>query len=293
MTFCPKCGKPSKGFCKGCKPKVVKKLSTINLEICAGCGKVKQHTWSKFKDADTGIRSIIKKKTKEEVEYEIPEHKKNPGIRLKIEYSGDIVKGEVSILYSLCTECKKKTGDYYEGWLMIRNPNKDIMDFLKKYVNTRYKVKSPNGFDVKVIDKKKAMTLGRKLQQQFGGILKISPKIHTRDCQTSKDVYRVNVSFEAFTFKAGDVIAVKNKVIHTTKLGKVVHGNNLLTGKKEALVPKDYEVLKKTKTKVSKVYPEIEVLDPEDYQSVCIKNKKDVKANENVVVVFKNGYYIV
>src|SRR3989338_7639853 len=72
--------------------------------------------------------------------------------------------------------------------------------------------------------------------------------------------------------------------------GKRVVGENLLSGKKEGVdAKKGLEKLKTYKTRVSAVYPELEVINPEDYQSIVVSNPKVKYVNEKVLTVFYNG----
>jgi NMD protein affecting ribosome stability and mRNA decay len=52
-------------------------------------------------------------------------------------------------------------------------------------------------------------------------------------------------------------------------------------------------VLKPVKTTVSKLEPQIEVLDPDTYQSVPVENSKKLKLGEKVKVVKDKGLFYV
>ncbi len=195
-----------------------------------------------------------------------------------------------------------KTGQYFEGILQLRNPSKEVVEFIeeqypkmkkkKVYVTKIKKVKG--GFDYYITSKKYIQSFGRKLRQHFGGILKISPQLFSRDRQTSKDIYRVNVLLKLYGFKKGDILKINNKIIKVTSLDKKVTGTNLTTNKKTTFKIEDYKVLKKYKTTVCKIKPHIEVLHPETYENIEPKNKISVKLGEKVKVVLdKDDIYLI
>jgi len=128
------------------------------------------------------------------------------------------------------------------------------------------------------------------LQEKFGGTLKVSPQHFSQDRQTSKVIYRVNVYYEAPDYRIGDVLQIANKLLHVKKVGKTVSGPDLRTGKRLNVKLKDYKVLKPIKTTVTKIHPNLEVMD-ENFQSVPVQNKKDVKHGEKVKIINDNGSY--
>ena len=91
------------------------------------------------------------------------------------------------------------------------------------------KEKVRNGIDFYVTSKRYLQNLGKKLQNCFGGELKVSSRLFTRDRQTSKDVYRVNVLFRLPRFKKDDIIELKGNKIKVINIGKKVFGKNIKT----------------------------------------------------------------
>jgi nonsense-mediated mRNA decay protein 3 len=155
--------------------------------------------------------------------------------------------------------------------------------------------KQPNGLDLTISDQKKIQKLGNELKENFGGILKISPRLHTKDKQTSKEIYRVNVFYEMPDYKVGDILKIDNKLILISGIRKNIIGKNLVSMKKISIEMKnkEYSILKSRETTVSKVYPRLEVLDPETFQSVKIENSKKVKLGEKVKVVNDSGRFYI
>ena len=314
MRFCPGCGtkiKKNERYCLDCKPKENLNVGKINLKICSSCHKyLHKNKWNKFENLEGAIISVtrdsIKGSTKDlNFKPILEKFDINPGIKRKfeVEISRDndlfIVPGKLEISY--CDNCAKQQGDYFEGVLQLRNVNDKIIDFIKDYLKNNNvfiskESKQPNGYDITVSDKKKIQNLGSMLHKKYGGTLKISPRLHTRNKQTSKDVYRVNVYYESPNYKVGDVIKVENKLIFIAGIKKNIIGKDLPTGKNMSvdLSNKEYEILIPKKTTVSKIHPNVEVLDPETYQSIPVQNSKKVKQGEKVKIVNDHGlFYII
>ncbi|MBW2978438.1 hypothetical protein KY331_06345 [Candidatus Woesearchaeota archaeon] len=139
-------------------------------------------------------------------------------------------------------------GQYYEGILQLRNPSKDVFEFLKELVGEREKVnivkeeKIANGFDLYFDNQRYMISIGRKLQKRFGGELKITRKLFTLNKISGKRVYRVNVLFRLPSFKVGDVINFKGKEIKVKAIGNKIFGFEIDTGKKISVAYKDIKI---------------------------------------------------
>jgi len=90
---------------------------------------------------------------------------------------------------------------YYEGTLQLRNPNKEVINFIKNQFKNNEKVhiakheKLKTGIDFYISSNRFLLSLGKKLKKSFKGELKTSRKLHSKNKITSKDVYRVTVCF--------------------------------------------------------------------------------------------------
>ena len=132
------------------------------------------------------------------------------------------------------------------------------------------------------------------LQKEFGGILKISPQLFSKSHLTSKDLYRVNVSFRLLDVKKGEVIKIDEKVVKITSIDKKIRGIDLLTAKKKNFDLKErYKKLETAETVVVKTKPKLEVLHPETYQSTTLENPVVTKKEKVVVAVDGNKLWLV
>ncbi|MBN2422416.1 hypothetical protein JXB41_04250 [Candidatus Woesearchaeota archaeon] len=310
MKFCPSCGKSIKKgtFCKECEPLPEIKVKEIKLRLCSGCSRYfHKNKWNRFNKIEHVIEKVareqlIKQLEEFQVKVKLPKYTNNAGVNVKFEI--EIIKGNNcfvlpgSLDITYCSICSKKDTEYFEGNLQLRNPTQYILDFIDNYFTNQNKrvlitkkIKQKNGIDIKITSKKHLQDLGNKLQDNFGGTLKISPHLQTFDHQTSKHVYRLNVYFKALDFNVNDVIKSDNKLIKISKLGKIVYGKDIKNNKSVSidLKNKEYTVLEKHITSVSKIHPYTEILHPKTYQSVRIENKKKVQIGERVKVVIDGG----
>ena len=91
--------------------------------------------------------------------------------------------------------------EYYEGILQLRNPNEEVLNFIRNQFKNNSKVwiskqeRLKTGIDLYISSNKFLLSLGKKLKKSFKGELKTSRKLHSRDRMTSKNVYRVAVLF--------------------------------------------------------------------------------------------------
>ncbi len=182
---------------------------------------------------------------------------------------------------------------YYQGILQLRNVDQTIIDFtLAQFAKNNVSVAKVKplrtGVDVYSASNRFSRSIARKLQHQWGGEIKESPRIFTRDRFTCKDVYRLNVYYSPLPVRAGDVIVRDDKVYKITTIEKnILVLLNLATGKKtRARYEKDV-ALPTYETLLVSVKPHLQVLD-EDYQVVNVVNSRAQKENDPVTVVFYN-----
>lgn len=126
---------------------------------------------------------------------------------------------------------------YYEGILQLRDPSKEIIRFIKNQVKKEdvfigKEVKLRNGYDYYISSQKFLRNLGKKLQKSFKGELKVNYRLFSRDRQTSKNIYRVNVFFRVFKYKRGDTIEFRGDKLRVISIGKDVLCKNIETGEK-------------------------------------------------------------
>lgn len=289
-------------------------MKAINITLCS-CNKyLYRNMWKPYKS----IKELIAKKIRKELpraklsfkHIEMPialKEKKENEIIAKVKDKEHVVK--VILKLSKCNMCAKEGTEYYEAILQVRSSSfkvlEESIELLKKRVeNLRHKgmfinkVKQVNeGYDLYMTNNKIAQALGRELYEAYGGIYKASPHLFSRNRQTSKNIYRVNVFVRLPDFEKADVILANDKVFKVEKLGKKI---KLLDLDKNSFVSVDYSklsyhILKKHSTYVSRIHPDLEIINPFDYQSSIVKNKPEqgLELGQEVNVVVHKGIYVV
>lgn len=308
MEFCPGCGKKSNSICKDCRPQQEITVKDIIIKVCVDCNKyLYKNKWHKYKDLNDVIINITKDSVKEDITNIIPLLEDIPikpgvqreiGVQINHDEEISIIPALIEVTY--CNVCSRQKGDYFEGTLQLRNIDDNILKYVQNYcknysIFTSKEKKVKDGYDLNISDKKKTHNLMSSLQKNFGGTVKINPQVFSQDRQTSKVIYRVNFYYEAPDYKIGEIVKIDNKVIHIHKISKTISGIDLKTGKNISVdVKKECILLKKQKTTISRTHPNIEVLDPETYQSVPVQNTKKVCMGEKVEIVNDNGlFYLV
>ncbi len=90
---------------------------------------------------------------------------------------------------------------YFEGILQLRNPNEELIGFIKNQFENNAHVwiakeeRLKNGVDIYVSSNRFLLALGKKLKKAFNGELKTSKRLYGVDRQTSKLRYRATVLF--------------------------------------------------------------------------------------------------
>ena len=139
---------------------------------------------------------------------------------------------------------KQLSDQYFQGILQLRNPDKEIMNFVKKEVSKRNDMitqvkKVKNGIDLYFTSQRFLRSLGNKIQKNFAGELKSSRKLHTQDKQSGKKIYRVNVLFRLSTLKKGDTIRYKGDECIILSVKKDILVKNMKTQEKIHIKFKD------------------------------------------------------
>jgi NMD protein affecting ribosome stability and mRNA decay len=134
------------------------------------------------------------------------------------------------------------------------------------------------------------------LHQEFGGQLKISAQHFSYDHSAGKNLYRVNAYLEIPEYGKGDVIARDGKYYFILGISTNVKAEDLATGSQESFPYEKgtAERLPIVTTTVSSIDP-LEVLHPDDYQSVVPTNSKYAPAELDIddeVSVAVDGDYL-
>lgn len=101
----------------------------------------------------------------------------------------------------MASEVIYRADGYYQAIIQIRPRDKEILAYVRKQIKKKEGVQISKevfhkyGIDIYVTDQRFARNLGQKLKRAFKGELKITKTIHSKDRQTSRDIYRGTILF--------------------------------------------------------------------------------------------------
>ena len=290
-------------------------MKAINLTFC-DCNKFVEKTqWKQYKE----IEEVISKKIHEQLpKAKILFKKLILPEKLKEKTENEVLatlKGEeykIKVIFKLakCNLCEKEGSTYFEAILQIRCNNMDVLEKTIGELNKRVTLMKTkgmfinkaetlkDGYNLYMTDKKLTQILAKDINNRFGGTMNTSAQLFSRNKQTSKNIYRINIILRLPEFTAKDIIAIENKVYQVDKTGKLISVIDLDMEKRYAKKYSEVEnhiILTKHETYISKTHPELEVINPFDFQSSTVKNKpqKSFVPGEKVKVVVHKGVYIV
>ena len=130
--------------------------------------------------------------------------------------------------------------NYFQGILQLRNCDKEVIDFVNNQVEkagredvyVSKEVNVPGGIDLYLTSNKFLRSLGKKLKKSFNGEVKESEQLFSRNRQTGKNIYRLNVLFRLTNLKKGDVVEFKGRKIKIMSVGSKVQAKEVETGKR-------------------------------------------------------------
>lgn len=290
----------------------------IEVQICSHCNsKLEEGKWSdEFLPEEEIIYRALERNIKvagevsnEIINLEI-DQMKGTLAECYVEITGE-VEGtqieethdtEVKIQKTVCPSCSKIQSGYYESVVQFRADNREIKPeeyekadeivdrTLQKqsksdklaYCPQRAKLKE--GYDYYIGSFKSGNKVAEALKEEFGGVIKESPRLISEDKSTGKGLYRVWISIRIPEFEIGDFIKFENKILHVHSIGKnSLIGEEISTNKKHNIPMKnmdDIELVKKadeieTTTVISKSPQIMQILDPIDYSAVDLDMKDE------------------
>ncbi|MDR1722089.1 MAG: hypothetical protein LBR24_03455, partial [Methanobrevibacter sp.] len=202
----------------------------------------------------------------------------------------------------VCPVCSKVNSGYYETVVQLRSQakllNEEKIAEVEKIINkTMVKLKEKDklayipqraeikeGVDYYIGSLKSGRKLAIAIQNEFGGVIKESPRLISQDKSTGKGIYRVWISIRLPEFNKGDFIEFKDKIAKVLDF----NGNKIIAIDLDTLESFDINWKESTNIKLLKTSSEsipttvtskspntLQILDPESYEVV------DFPMNEN------------
>ncbi|WP_405275251.1 60S ribosomal export protein NMD3 [Methanobrevibacter sp.] len=227
---------------------------------------------------------------------------------------------QVKIRKTVCPTCSKVQAGYYETVIQFRADRREIKpeeyakadEVVERTLIKQSKVdklaycpqiaKLKEGYDYYIGSFKTGKKVAEALKEEFGGIIKESPRLISEDKSTGKGLYRIWISVRIPEFEISDFIRYDNKIMQIKSISKNSFvGVEISTDKKHNIPMKhmeDIELVKKasdieTTTIISKSPQYLQILDPVDYSAVDLDMKEefaDLNVGEEVKLIRLDGY---
>ena len=206
---------------------------------------------------------------------------------------------EVKIQKTVCPTCSKLQAGYYESVIQFRADKREIKveeyakadEIVERTLNKQSKsdklaycpqiAKLKEGYDYYIGSLKSGRKVAEALKEEFGGIIKESPRLISEDKSTGKGLYRIWISVRIPEFEINDFVKYENKILQVKDIGKNrITALEIKDNYKKHSIPlkslEDIELIKKseeieTTTIISKSPKMIQILDPSDYSAVDLE----------------------
>ena len=311
----------------------------IEVEICSHCNsKLEEGKWSEENIPEEEIiyRALERNiQIDDEVENEIInleiDQMKGTIASCYVEVVGEVYDTqieethdtEVKILKTVCPTCSKLQAGYYESVIQFRADNREIKNeeyskadevvertLIKQSKKDKLAycpqiAKLKEGYDYYIGSLKSGRKVAEALTDEFGGVVKESPRLISEDKSTGKGLYRIWISVRIPEAEIDDFIEYENKIIQITSVSKNSFvGIDIKTNKKHNIPMKNMEEIKlvkkseeiETATVISKSPQFIQILDPIDYSTVDLDMKEEyneINVGEEVKLIrINNNIYL-
>ena len=184
---------------------------------------------------------------------------------------------------------------YFEAIIQLRGSDDEIFSEVVKDIEKEKAIISKvkeikQGVDLYISSKKAVIKVGKKLKKKFGGVIKISNKVHSRDRDTQKDIKRLTLCFIPPKFKRGEVVKSDNRILIVSGFDKGIITGKDLIGTKKFKVASNAKRLPIREANISMVEPVVEIIHPDTFQSV--KPENNFKLSGEIVSVVIDGHKI-
>jgi nonsense-mediated mRNA decay protein 3 len=232
---------------------------------------------------------------------------------------------EVKILKTVCPTCSKIQSGYYETVIQFRADSREIKaeeyakadEIVERTLIKQSKsdklaycpqiAKLKEGYDYYIGSFKTGKKVAENLKEEFGGIIKESPRLISEDKSTGKGLYRIWISVRIPEFEVDDFVRYEGKIMKVSSIAKSsVVGVDIATGKKHNIPMKNMEdigLVKKssemeTATVISKSPQFLQILDPVNYSALDINmkdeyDKLNVGEEINLIRIDNNVYLLI
>ncbi|WP_407379648.1 60S ribosomal export protein NMD3 [Methanobrevibacter sp.] len=312
----------------------------IIVEICSHCSsRLEEGKWSEsYLPEEEIIYRALERNIKindlvenEEINLEIDQIKGTIA-NCFVEVVGDVYgvsidethDTQVRIQKTVCPTCSKLQAGYYESVIQFRADTREIKseeyekadEVVARTLDKQAKVdklaycpqiaKLKEGYDYYIGSLKTGRKVAEALKEEFGGVIKESPRLISEDKSTGKGLYRIWISVRIPEFEINDIVEYENKIIQVSDIDKNrVVGTDIKTNKKHNIPMKSLENIKLVKkeseiesTTIISMSPKIiQILDPSDFSAVDLEMHDEFKdyniGDEIRIIKIDNYIYLI
>ena len=304
------------------------KKGRLKIELCSTCGSIKyKGKWLKEDLEDAMKRLIIDNlsisKNISWKESEIRFRRKGKtlyevAVKLEGEVGGNKIKEEVytEVLVEKinCPTCSRKAGKYYEAIIQLRANERELdkkeIDKMERFLRRKIRELGDSGrgifiadrkevrkgLDLYISDKRVAHSLIYQLKSGFGGEVKESPKLF--GMKDGIRQYRMTYLLRLPRYREGDIIIMDERLFYIKRYSsKRIKAVDLKDWKEYNFRHKEISNCKVLEKKdvvkeavvVNKRGKDVQILDPDSYETKEIVIPEDVELGEMVKIVKHDG----
>jgi nonsense-mediated mRNA decay protein 3 len=220
----------------------------------------------------------------------------------------------VRVKTSVCDVCSKRFGGYHEAIIQIRAAGRRLTDGELRYIPSTVRDliedmrakgnrslfitdigKEHGGVDFYLSDSGSALTISKKIQEQYGGEIKKSSKLI--GMKDGRKIYRMTFLLRLLSYHEGEFVTIKDCIYYITSISRnKVHVFELTTWTNKVVDSKelqDGQVLggKELVTEmivVSETKNEVQVMNPETYEIIVIRKPKPIYFHSDKISTVKH-----
>lgn len=303
-------------------PKVIK------IKICSYCNAwEKSNHWEASETEEDAIKQLIKEQINvktdlQNLDFTLSLNPIKTNIyHATLELTGKfedlpvfgVLNTEIRISYSTCGRCSRQFGSYFEAKIQLRGMNRHLdNDELKQAEqivdsvlqqsegseSNAFLTKSEyihGGEDFYIGSSTAARQIARRLAKEFAGKIKESSTLIGR--KDGKDTYRLTFMVRVPEYKQGDFIELNNRIYQIKRIqSKHVVGLDLKIGTTQSF---NHEALSESSllggseliydaVVVMESAREVQVLDPENYNTLDLIKPQNFQVKNETVKIFKS-----
>ncbi|MFH1173695.1 MAG: NMD3-related protein [archaeon] len=311
MRFCPRCGKETtrkETFCADCAPSREFTYKDITITVSPSMKYLVGNSWKSCKDVTEAIEKTAQQaiKTKQRITLvnttptltEVKDGQLFP-ILLTVKIGNQYA--DIPAKFWGRNSPDMKTGTYYEGVLQLRNADEHIIGRAKAMLKRERahlakEVHVQNGIDLYLSPRKAIDALAKHLRAAFGGTYERHAQLFSRNTQSSRDIFRLNIILNFPALKKGTFFLHNHLPFEVINTGKSFKVKNVQSGSSTSIrIPHTPTILAVYTTTITKIRPHLEAMHPLTFQSEPIvhADKKECVLGHTVQVILHGGLWVV